>query len=61
MATINGAGIAGLDYGPIEAGGRAAVMVVDGDSDNLAGVRDPVRAIVRRAGVDDVRAVHAPD
>ncbi|MFC4987480.1 amidohydrolase family protein [Saliphagus infecundisoli] len=60
MATVNGAEIAGLDYGPIEAGERAIVMVVDGDSDNLAGARDPIRAIVRRAGVDDVRAVHAP-
>ncbi|WP_114577548.1 amidohydrolase family protein [Saliphagus sp. LR7] len=60
MATVNGAEIAGLDYGPIEAGERAAVMVIDGDSDNLAGARDPIRAIVRRAGVDDVRAVHAP-
>lgn len=59
MATINGAEIAGVESGPIEAGERAAVMVVDGDSDNLAGARDPVRALVRRAGIGDVRAVHA--
>jgi cytosine/adenosine deaminase-related metal-dependent hydrolase len=57
MATVNGAAIAGLDYGVIEAGKRAKLLVLDGDSDNLAGVRDPVRAVVRRAGQADVKRV----
>ncbi|WP_306052365.1 amidohydrolase family protein [Natronococcus wangiae] len=57
MATINGAEIAGLEYGSLEPGRPARLLVLDGDSDNLAGARDPVRAVVRRAGVDDVRDV----
>jgi cytosine/adenosine deaminase-related metal-dependent hydrolase len=57
MATVNGAEIAGLDYGCIEEGRAAKLLVLDGDSDNLAGVRDVVRAVVRRAGVDDVKNV----
>ncbi|MWV40464.1 amidohydrolase family protein [Natrialba sp. INN-245] len=57
MATINGAEIAGLEYGLLEAGYEARMLVLDGDSANLAGVRDPVRAVVRRAGVDDVANV----
>ncbi|RQG86981.1 nucleoside deaminase [Natrarchaeobius halalkaliphilus] len=60
MATINGAELAGLEYGSIEPGRPARVIVLDGDSDNLTGVRDPVRAVVRRAGVDDVRDVVSP-
>jgi cytosine/adenosine deaminase-related metal-dependent hydrolase len=31
--------------------------VLDGDSDNLAGARDLVRAVVRRAGQADVADV----
>jgi cytosine/adenosine deaminase-related metal-dependent hydrolase len=57
MATVNGADIAGLDYGVVEAGREAKLLVLDGDSDNLAGARDPVRALVRRAGLDDVKQV----
>lgn len=57
MATINGAEIAGLEYGLVEPGRRARLTILDGDSHNLAGARDPVRAVVRRAGVDDVREV----
>ncbi len=57
MATINGAEIVDLEYGLVEPGREARLLVLDGDSDNLAGARDPVRAIVRRAGVDDVREV----
>lgn len=57
MATINGAELAGLDCGPLEPGAPGKLLVLDGDSDNLAGARDPVRATVRRAGVDDVREV----
>ncbi|MDR9382307.1 MAG: amidohydrolase family protein, partial [Natronomonas sp.] len=57
MATAAGAEIAGLNYGVIEPGRDARLLVLDGDSDNLCGVRDPVRAVVRRAGVDDVTNV----
>ncbi|WP_277541587.1 amidohydrolase family protein [Haloarcula laminariae] len=57
MATVNGAEIAGLDGGLIEPGRPARLCVLDGDSDNLAGVRDPVRAVVRRAETADVERV----
>ncbi|WP_254530552.1 amidohydrolase family protein [Natrinema gelatinilyticum] len=57
MATVNGAEIADLEYGLLEPGRVARLLVLDGDSDNLVGARDPVRAVVRRAGVDDVREV----
>ena len=57
MATVNGAEIAGLNRGVIEKGADARLLVLDGDSDNLAGVRDPVRAIVRRAEHADVKRV----
>jgi cytosine/adenosine deaminase-related metal-dependent hydrolase len=57
MATTAGAEIAGLDCGVIAPGRRAALTVVDGDSDNLAGAVDPVRAVVRRATARDVERV----
>jgi len=57
MATTAGAEIAGLDCGVIEPGRRAALVVLDGDSDNLAGARDPVGAVVRRATAADVERV----
>ena len=60
MATRNGAEIAGLDCGLVEEGRPADLLVLDGDSDNLVGARDLRRAVVRRAGVHDVkRVVHA--
>ena len=57
MATVNGAEIAGLDCGLIEEGRPADLLVLDGDSDNLAGAQDVPRAVVRRAGVSDVKDV----
>ncbi|GAB7095728.1 amidohydrolase family protein [Halolamina litorea] len=57
MATRNGAEIAGKEYGLIEAGRPAKLLTMDGDSDNLTGAEDPVRAVVRRAGVADVKDV----
>ena len=57
MATANGAEIAGLNRGVIEPGADADLLVLDGDSDNLAGARDLVRAVVRRAGQADVSRV----
>jgi guanine deaminase len=55
MATRAGASVAGLDSGVIEPGRPADLLVLDGDSDNLAGTVDPVEAVVRRAGPSDVR------
>jgi len=60
MATVNGADIAGLNGGVIETGQPARLLVLDGDSDNLSGARNPVRAVVRRAGTADVRRVVHP-
>jgi cytosine/adenosine deaminase-related metal-dependent hydrolase len=57
MATVAGAEMAGLNCGLIEEGRDARLLVLDGDSDNLAGMQDPVRAVVRRAGVNDVKEV----
>lgn len=57
MATRAGAELAGLDAGVIDPGRAAKLVVLDGASDNLAGTEDPVRAVVRRAGAADVRAV----
>ncbi len=60
MATRNGAEIAGLDCGVISEGMEARLLVLDGDSDNLTGVQDPVRAVVRRASVADVSEIIIP-
>jgi cytosine/adenosine deaminase-related metal-dependent hydrolase len=57
MATAAGADAVGLDCGVVEPGRRAALTVLDGDSDNLAGTADPVRAVVRRATALDVERV----
>jgi cytosine/adenosine deaminase-related metal-dependent hydrolase len=61
MATRAGAEILGEDHGVLEAGRDARLLVLDGDSDNLAGARDPVRAVVRRAGASDVKRVVTPE
>jgi len=57
MATTAGAEIAGLDCGVVAEGRRAALLVLDGDSHNLAGAVDPVAAVVRRATPHDVERV----
>ncbi len=57
MATAAGADIAGLNCGVIETGREARILILDGDSDNLCGTHDPVRAVVRRADVSDVKNV----
>ena len=61
MATVHGAAIAGLNCGVIEPGTESRLLVLDGESDNLTGVRDPVRAVVRRASVSDVAQVVFPE
>lgn len=60
MATVAGAEVAGIEGGTIAPGEPARLLVLDGDSDNLVGYQDPVRAVVRRAGVDDVKQVLLP-
>lgn len=60
MATMNGARVAGLDGGVIETGESARVLVLDGETDNLAGYQDPVRTVVRRAGINDVQRLITP-
>jgi guanine deaminase len=57
MATTVGAEAVGLDCGVIEPGRRATLLVLDGDSDNLSAVADPVDAVVRRATALDIRRV----
>jgi len=60
MATINGAFVGDLDCGVVETGREARLLVLDGDSDNLADAQDLVRAVVRRAGASDVKRVVLP-
>ena len=60
MATTNAASVAGVPGGVIETGARTGIQILDGASDNLVGYRDPVRAVVRRAGTADVKRVHVP-
>ena len=60
MATVNGAEIAGLNCGLVAPGREARLLALDGDSDNLTGARDPARAVVRRASVDDIVDVVYP-
>mgnify|MGYP005846885199 CR=1 FL=1 len=57
MATTAGADAVGLDCGVIEPNRRAALLVLDADSDNLSAVADPVDAVVRRATALDVQRV----
>ena len=57
MATVAGADAVGLGCGLIAPGKRAALVVLDGGSHNLAGTVDPVRAVVRRATAQDVKRV----
>lgn len=57
MATVNGARICDREEGIIAVDRPARLVIFDGDSDNLTGAADPVRAIVRRAGMADVDEV----
>ncbi|WP_458204948.1 amidohydrolase family protein [Haladaptatus sp. NG-SE-30] len=57
MATRNGAQIAGLNCGVVEPGRDAKLLVLDGESDNLAETQNVIRSVVRRAGATDVKEV----
>jgi guanine deaminase len=57
MATTSGCEIIDRNAGVVEPGRAADLLVLDGDSDNLAGCTDPLHAVVRRAGASDVETV----
>ncbi len=58
MCTLNGASIPGhRGNGVIEKGNRSNFMILDGGSNNLSGVSDPVKGIVRRGRPDDILSV----
>ena len=57
MATQAGRIVADQPGGTIQSGEPADLFVLDGSGPNLVGYQDPVRAVVRRAGVDDVKQV----
>jgi cytosine/adenosine deaminase-related metal-dependent hydrolase len=57
MATRAGADIIGRESGIIASGRPAALVVLDGDSDNLTGTADPVEAVVRRATALDIERI----
>lgn len=56
LCTLNGAKISGMDdeIGSIEAGKKACLMLLNRNSWNLRGIRDPLAGIVRRARPDDI-------
>ncbi|MFB6109912.1 MAG: amidohydrolase family protein [Halodesulfurarchaeum sp.] len=58
MATQAGAAVADRPGGRIAPGRPARLLVIDGTTDNLVGYQDPIRAVVRRAGVADLKRVH---
>lgn len=63
LCTLNGAKILGLDksMGSIVEGKTAHLMIINGESNNMRGVKSPMSGIVRRARPDDIRAVVVGD
>ncbi len=58
MCTLNGGQILGLDgFGSIEKGNKAHLMILNGNSNNLSNIQDPLSGIVRRARPDDILSV----
>jgi cytosine/adenosine deaminase-related metal-dependent hydrolase len=58
MCTLNGASILNAnEIGYIAKGLSPKIMVLNGSSDNLTGITDPIRGIVRRARPDDILTV----
>ncbi len=58
MCTLMGAAVLGLgNIGPIMEGNRAKVMILNGNSSNLSGIKNPVSSIVRRGRPDDILSV----
>ncbi len=58
ICTLNGSFIMGPDStGSIQKGNKANLMILNGRSNNLAGIKDPVSGITRRARPDDILSV----
>jgi cytosine/adenosine deaminase-related metal-dependent hydrolase len=58
MCTLNGASILNVnESGYIAKGLSPKIMLMNGNSDNLAGIADPLRGIVRRARPDDILTI----
>ncbi|WP_407354884.1 amidohydrolase family protein [Methanolobus sp. WCC5] len=58
MCTLMGATILGLETtGSIQEGNIAKIMIINGNSNNLTGIKDPVSGIVRRGRPDDILSV----
>lgn len=58
MCTLNGASALGLNkMGLIQKGNRASLMILNGNSNNLSGITDPLSGIVRRARPDDILSI----
>lgn len=54
MCTLNGAKLLGLGETCISEGNRVRLMVLNKNSNNLFGAKNPLRSIVRRARPDDI-------
>jgi len=58
ICTLNGSFVMGPDStGSIEKGNKANLMILNGSSNNLAGIKNPISGITRRARPDDILAV----
>ncbi|WP_440956680.1 amidohydrolase family protein [Methanosarcina sp. Mfa9] len=58
ICTLNGSFVMGLDSkGSIEKGNKANLMILNGNSNNLTGTKDPINGVVRRARPDDILSV----
>ncbi len=59
LGTLNGAKMLGLEdrMGSIVEGKAANLMIVDRESNNMRGVKNPISGIVRRTRPDDIMAV----
>ncbi|MEZ5334778.1 MAG: amidohydrolase family protein [Methanolobus sp.] len=58
MCTLMGATILGLEKtGSILEGNIAKIMILNGNSNNLTGIKDPISGIVRRGRPDDILSI----
>jgi cytosine/adenosine deaminase-related metal-dependent hydrolase len=58
ICTLNGSFVMGPNSTiSIEKGNKANLMILDGNSNNLAGIKNPISGITRRARPDDIIAV----
>jgi len=58
ICTLNGSFVMGPNStGSIEKGNKANLMILNGNSNNLAGTKNPVSGITRRARPDDILSV----